>query len=72
MCNPCFWNLSAPVADTWPNIGGGQAYCFEKMTSQISIVLEQKTFVFQNNGGAPPPLAPQVSPLLCAVNFSIH
>ena len=38
------------VADTWPNIGG-QAYCFGRMTSHISIVLEQKTIVFQNIGG---------------------
>ena len=47
------------VADIWPNIwGGGQAYCFGRMTSDISIVLEQKTIVFKNIGGggaiAPP------------------
>ena len=45
---------------------GGQAYCFEKMTSHISVVLEQKTIVFQNIGGhCPPPLAPLPSPLKC-------
>ena len=50
------------VADTWPNIGGGgQAYCFGRMTSHISIVLEQKNIVFQNIGGAIAPLAPPVS-----------
>ena len=33
--------------------GGGQAYCFGRMTSHISIVLEQKTIAFQIIGGPP-------------------
>ena len=41
-----------PVADTRVNIGGGgQAYCFGRMISHISIDLEKKTIVFQNIGG---------------------
>ena len=46
----------------WRTLGqilGGQAYCFGRMTSHISIVLEQKNIVFQNIGRAiAPPLAP--------------
>ena len=45
------------VADTWANVGG-QAYCFDRMTSYISIVLEQKTIVFQNIGRLSPPQPP--------------
>ena len=60
------------MADTWPNIGGGQAYCFEKMTSQIYIVLEQKTIVFQNIGGPPPPPRPPKCPPLVKVLKEVH
>ena len=45
----------------WRTLGqilGGQAYCFGRMTSHISIVLKQKTIVFQNIGGPSPPLVP--------------
>ena len=35
------------VADTWSNIEGGQAYCFDKMTSQTTNLLK-------NIGGSPP------------------
>ena len=45
---------------TWPKLGG-QAYCFGRMTSHISIVLEQKTIVFQNIGGHCPPSPPPPS-----------
>ena len=31
-------------------MGGGEAYCFSRMTLHIPIVLEQKTIVFQNIG----------------------
>ena len=37
---------------------GGQAYCFNKMMSHFPIVLEQKTVVLQNNGGASTPPHP--------------
>ena len=46
-----------PVADSLANIGG-KAYCFGRMTLHISIVLEQKTIVFQNIGGHRPPHLP--------------
>ena len=48
----CIYHLFLKaVLDTWPNIGG-HAYCFYRMTSHISIVLEQKTIVFQDIGGS--------------------
>ena len=53
-----------PVADTWPNIGG-HTYCFGEMTPHISVVLEQKTIVFENTGGiapSPPPKCPPLQP----------
>ena len=49
--------------------GGGQAYCFGSMTSHISIVLEQKTIVFQNIGGHRPP-PPQVSATACNIQYT--
>ena len=39
------------VTDIWLNIEGGANLFFGRMASHISIVLEQKTFVFQNIGG---------------------
>ena len=45
-------------ADTLSNIGG-QAYCFNKMTSNFPIVWEQKSIVFPSiwgGGGRRPPL----------------
>ena len=40
---------------------GGQACCFDKMTSHLPVVVEQKTIVLQNLGGRLHPLASQVS-----------
>ena len=63
-------SVQGPVADTWPNIGGGQAYCFGWMTSHISIVLEQKNSLPKYWGGtiAPLPPPPQVSATAKTVN----
>ena len=57
--------------DTWPNIGGGgQAYCFEKITSCISVVLEHTTIVFQNIGGPAPHLS--VNKYCTALSYSLR
>jgi len=40
---------------------GGQACCFDKMTSHLPVVVQQKTIVLQNLGGRLHPLASQVS-----------
>ena len=49
-------------ADTWQNIGG-QAYCFGRMVSQNSIVLGQKTIVFQSIEATAIPPPPKYPPL---------
>ena len=51
---------------------GGQAYCFGRMTSQISIVLEQKAIVFQNIGGHCSPSPPQRNCEDICQNLSRH
>ena len=55
-------NTSKKGADTWSNIGRGEDYSSDKMTSHFPIVLEQKTIVFQNIGGGDPspPRCPQL------------